>query len=102
MFDAYYPKYFTKPCAQNWHLNMTQDFKKIEKTIQHLSEIKDSRPVRKMYSYLVEPHPLKLSSHFVRFYFKISRSCSIVPGIYDDIFYYLYHKKERKSTLKMC
>lgn len=31
---------------QNLHLNMTQDFKVLEKTFQYLSEIKD-RPVRK-------------------------------------------------------
>lgn len=31
---------------QNLHLNMTQDFNMLEKTLQYLSEIKD-RPVRK-------------------------------------------------------
>ena len=34
MFDAYYPKYFTKPHDQNPHLNMTGDFRKLENNYQ--------------------------------------------------------------------
>lgn len=82
---------------------MTEDFKKFEKTVQLIFhnfwvKLRTADLWEKIYSYLVELQPLNSSSHFVRFYFKISRSCSIVPGIYDDIFYYLYHKKEKINT----